>query len=142
MMKSALALLSLSLLFACTPEKKAQAPDEGAHSREHGPHGGKVVEVGAHVAHLELLHDENAGSITIHVFGKDLQTPMALDKAPEIKLGTAEGPRVLPTKALDDEKMSFSVTDEALKKHGPQGRISLEIGAKPYNPSLPHMDDH
>jgi len=142
MMKLALALLSISLIFACTPEKKAPAPDKGAHATAPGPNGGKVVEVGAHLAHLEILHDEKAGTITIYVFDKDIKTPMALAKAPEIKLSTMEGPVVLPTKAVDDKNLSFTVTHDALKAHGPEGRISLELGGKPYNPALPHMDNH
>ena len=143
MMKLVCALLATSLLVACTQDKKDSASGQNNATKAAAtPHGGKIVEVGDHVAHLELKHDEKAGTITVYVLGKDEKTPFPLTKAPEVKLRTQDGPKVLATKAQDDKNTIFSVTDDALKVHGPQGRISLEINGKPYNPGLPHMDDH
>ncbi|MGE3172482.1 MAG: hypothetical protein AB7O97_07625 [Planctomycetota bacterium] len=137
-----IALPMLLVVASCSdekPEDKPSKPGAAAHGHE-GPHGGHLLEVGDHVAHLEVMHDEAAGKMTIYVLGSDAKSALTDAKAPQVKLSTDSGPKVLSTTAVSGAAGAFAVTDPALKAHGPEGRISIEIGGKTYNPALEH--DH
>lgn len=137
-----IALPMLLVVAACSdekPQEKAAKSGAAAHAHE-GPHGGHLLEVGDHVAHLEVMHDEAAGKMTIYVLGSDAKSALTDAKAPQVKLSTDSGPKVLSTTAVSGAAGAFAVTDPALKAHGPEGRISIEIGGKTYNPALEH--DH
>jgi len=150
MMKRTLIVALGLLLVACSGEEPKEnggstggttGAATGAHGHE-GPHGGHVLEVGSHVAHLEVIHDDDSGKMTIYVLGEDLKTPLALAAAPQIKLSTNDGPKVVTTRPQDangGKSSVFSATDAALKGHL-HGRISVEIGGKTYNPELEHED--
>jgi len=140
--------IALPLLFvaaSCSDKKAEETPSKSgaaAHGHE-GPHGGHLLEVGDHVAHLVVMHNESAGKMTIYVLGPDAKSAFTAAKAPQVKLTTDSGPKVLSTSAVSDEAGAFSVTDPALKTHGPEGRIAIEIGGKSYNPVLEHHhEDH
>lgn len=139
----ALALLAAAALAACSSDQDPEtgAPhQDGGHGHEHGPHGGHVLELGMeHLAHLEVLHDEAAGTLTVYVLGPDARTPLAADAPPELKLATAAGPRVLAMTDADGTGTAFAATDEALRGE-PTGRISVTVQGKAYNPDLVH--DH
>ena len=97
------------------------------------------------MAHLEVLHDEAAGKMTIYVLGPDEKTALPVGKPPELKLSTESGPKVLATIPQDAEggkSSTFTVTDEALRGHGCPGRISIEIAGKVYNPDIEHHHGH
>jgi hypothetical protein len=134
-------LLALGLV-ACggDPHGHSHGPDGSHAETEHehaevGPHGGHLVEVGDHVAHIELTHEAATNTLTLHVLGADAKSPLSLAKAPEIKLMTEDGPRVLATSG---EGHTFTVSDAALKDAEPEGRVTLEIDGKVYNPDLAH----
>ena len=139
MIRSAIALLAAATLGACSGEEthEAESPTHsGGHA--HGPHGGHMIEIGAHIAHLEVVHDEEAGKLTIYVLEADAQTPHTVTKPPQLKLATPSGPRVIETEARDETNTVFTVTDAALETHEPEGRISIEVKDKTYNPDLEH----
>lgn len=140
-----IALPMLLVAAACSDEKHGTEPSKASaatHGHE-GPHGGHLVEVGDHVAHLEVMHDEAAGKMTIYVLGPDAKSALTGANAPQVKLTTDAGPKVLSTTAISGEPGAFAVTDQALKVHGPEGRISIAIGGKNYNPALEHHhEDH
>ncbi len=150
MKKATTVILATLLICACSGgdehrEGGESGPHSHSHSHEAGPHGGQILEVGAHVAHLEVIHSEETGKMTIYVLGPDLKTPVTLAKAPQLKLTTAEGPKVLATQAEDapgGAASVFIVTHDALKVHGPEGRITLELNGKIYNPDLVHHHEH
>lgn len=139
-----LSCLSTFLFAGCTSEEEAppQAPP-AADAHEHGPHGGHMLELGDHVAHLEVVHDDAAGRMTLYLFGADAKTPMPIAKPPELKLTTTAGPKVLvsrPESGTAGESNAFVVVDDLLKGGEPEGRVSVEIGGRQYNPDLAH--DH
>jgi hypothetical protein len=135
MIRTALALLAAVALCSCSKE---QDRGGGAHGHVHGPHGGHLVELGTqHQAHLEVAHDAAAGTMRIWVLAGDAKTALAATRTPEVKLTTASGPKLLPTKAEDATNAAFAVTDDALKGGEPKGRITVEIDGKVYNPDLP-----
>ena len=70
MTKLTLAVLMAALVGACSGEdaQKQGAQSQGEHAHAHeGPHGGHLLEVGNHLAHLEVIHDEAAGKRTASV---------------------------------------------------------------------------
>tara|TARA_R110002072_G_scaffold65778_19_gene162333 strand:- start:17514 stop:17966 length:453 start_codon:yes stop_codon:yes gene_type:complete len=115
--------------------------EDAGHSTE-GPHGGDLIEVGAEVAHLEVIHDEDAGTITFHVLGPDGKTAMSLADAPELKLTNGDAPQAFTLVSANDENNAYTITDDALKVHGPEGRITITLGGKTYNPELLHDHGH
>ena len=71
-----IALPMLLVVASCSDEKHEEKPGKSgaaAHGHE-GPHGGHILEVGDHVAHLEVMHDESAGKMTIYVLGPDAKS--------------------------------------------------------------------
>ncbi|MEE9127921.1 MAG: hypothetical protein V3U11_12345, partial [Planctomycetota bacterium] len=97
------------------------------------------------IAHLEFVHDRDAGTVTLHVTGEDAKTPMKLTFAPDLNLKTAEGPKVVRTKPVggdSDGASKFTVTDPLLKADPLEGQIAMKIGGKPYHPEIQEVDDH
>ncbi|MGE3424777.1 MAG: hypothetical protein AB7N24_22230 [Dehalococcoidia bacterium] len=144
-----LAPFLLTLLGACNSDegKHHDEPAEASGHADEGPNGGHLLEVGSHVAHLEVIHDEGTGTITLHVLGSDAKTPFPIAKPPQLKLITDAGPRSLAMKSkgrAGAESSTFSVTDPVLRNEL-EGRVSIEIAGKIYNPDLEHdhdEDDH
>jgi hypothetical protein len=142
-----LAIVAACLLAGCGTDAKTAgktpAPEQG--HGHHGAHGGALIEVGDHVAHVEVVHDPKAGSVTLHMVGKDGKTPLKLTHAPDLRLVTTKGPKVLETRPVggDAEGASrFDVTDPVLQADPLEGRIALEIGSKRYNPELEEAREH
>ncbi|MFH2001583.1 MAG: hypothetical protein ABIK28_18005, partial [Planctomycetota bacterium] len=75
---------------------------ETAHGHAHmeGAHGGTLLEVGDHVAHLELIHDHENGKYVLHVTGEDMKTPLNADNPPLINLKTADGPKQIESRPI------------------------------------------
>lgn len=141
MIRTALTVLVAAAFGACSRDhdQKSDAGAQAGEAHAHGPHGGHVLELGsAHAAHLEVVHDDRAGTLTIYVLGADSKTALAASKPPELKLNTSSGPKVLATKPKDTSNTVFTVTDDALKGKEPEGRISIEVDGKTYNPDLEH----
>jgi hypothetical protein len=116
---------------------------EPAHGEAKGLHGGAVLEVGEEAAHIEVVHDEKAGKLTLYILGKDQKTAVALPEAPKLNLKTDKGNLQLATKAVgpkDGAASQFEVTDDALKADPLNGRIALTLDGKKYNVKL--ADDH
>jgi len=134
----ALALASLVCLNGAlvAGEKK----EEHKHDDHKAPHGGALLEVGEHLAHIELVRDEKSGKITLYILGKDAKTAVALTDAPKINLKGKAGKKQLETKSVGVTGAEFEATDELLKAHELEGRIVVTIAGKKYNVDL--KDDH
>ncbi|MHC4854751.1 MAG: hypothetical protein ACYTF5_22360 [Planctomycetota bacterium] len=105
----------------------------------HGAHGGALIEIGGGIAHVEFVHDAKAGTVTLHVTGKDTKTPLKLTYAPDLNLVTAKGPKVLNTKPVGgaaDGASQFQVTDALLKTDPLKGRIAIKVEGKAYHPEI------
>lgn len=118
------------------------AAGDGHGDHEHlGPHDGHLLEIGDGVAHLEILHDCEAGSLTVHVLGADARTPLAPDAPPVLKLATDEGPRELAGEPLAGDGgpgSAFRWSSPALEGEEVRGRFAVEIDGKRYAPDLKH----
>lgn len=136
------ALLTGLLAAACGHGHDHPADEEGGHSHA-APHGGHIVDVGAGVAHLEVLHDAGAGTLTVYVLGDDVKTPVALEAPMTLKLATDGGPEELagePLAGHEPANSAFRWTSPALAGDGATGRFSLQLDGKTYAPDFEH--DH
>ena len=144
LMASALVLLASGCGKGDEDHDHAAHGDSGhsEHSDE-GSHGGHLVELGS-AAHLEFVHDSEAGTVTIFLTGPDGKTPLVIPKAPILKLQTAQGQKILPTSPTSGSgaASSFSLSDAALKSEELSGRLATEIEGKTYNSLLKDLHDH
>lgn len=114
----------------------------GGHA--HGPHGGHLLELGD-AGHLEWVHDAAAGSVRLHLTGPDAKSPLVVARPPEIKLQTKEGLKVVaavPVGGSSEGASEYTAVDPALRTEHPEGRITIEIGGKVFNPDLELTHDH
>lgn len=125
------------------PKPGPAAKEAGdAHGHEaKGPHGGEVAVVGDEVAHLEIVHDEKAGDLTLHVLGADVKTPKAI-AAPVLNLTTKSGPVQIPFEAVgagaDGTAAQWKARHDALKADPLDGRVRVTIDGKTHQVSLAH----
>ena len=111
-----------------------------SHGHEHGPHGGELLEVGKHVAHIEFIHDEKAGKITLYILGKDAKTAENIADLPLLNLkykGTQKQLKTVAMNSTENESSHFEVTDEVLKEEV-DGRIAITIKGVKYNINIQH----
>jgi len=123
----------------------AGAEDDGGHSHAEGPHGGEVVVVGEHVAHLEVLHDHAGGTLCFYVTSEDMKEQLALDEPPQVNLKTADGPLQLVAAAIEGaegEAQGYQAQDTVLEAECLGGQVVLVLKGKQYFVDLPHGDDH
>ncbi len=66
----------------CSDRKTPAVVAEHAHAHVHGPHDGELIELGDEEYHAELIHDDEAGKVTIYILDG------AHEKAVPIEAGT------------------------------------------------------
>lgn len=138
--------LPFALLLATACGETSDANPTGtnppaAHPDVHGPHDGHVVPLGT-AGKLEMVHDATAGRLTLYVFAMDGKTPLPIAGVPQVKLSSTDEPLALdgvPQNSADGKSAEFVVQSEALKGK-PEGRVSIELDGKVYNPELGHHD--
>lgn len=143
------ALLAALFVGACGAESHDHADhvDEPAdeHNHEEGAHGGPLVVLGDHVAHVEVVHgggDALDVWITDGSFGA-----LEPDEAPVLNL-VIEGEgsvRIVAEKHED----GWRFVHEAFAGHPENARLNVKIGGRTFTPDLPHghadhadHDDH
>ncbi len=125
---------------------------EHAHDNHHKPkHGGKILEVGDHEAHLEVVHDQVKGTIKIFVMDKN-HKDKKISEAPKLNIyykadGKEQKKQVSSTFAEADQKEShiFVATDDAFKTKDFKGKIAIKIDDKSFQVDLDqsnHDHDH
>ncbi len=148
----------------CTGESASTGPETSAppdtvdthaghdHPSE-GPHRGDLIELGNEEYHAELLHDEEAGTVTIYVLDGAATAQVPID-ATEITInakhdGTPEQfPLAASPDANDPEGKSsrFVSDDKELAAHldedGADPRLVLTINGKSYRGEITHSHDH
>jgi hypothetical protein len=132
-------VLGLALLAACGRKPEAPKDDGHDHAAHEAPHGGEILDLGGGAAHLEVVHDDDGGNITVYVLGADVKTPVAVE-APVVNLVTNAGPVQVPMAAIDpgaDGKASaWKGSHEGLKADPLDGGIRVKIGGKTYQSRL------
>ena len=133
----------LLCLGACGGDDHAHGPagmePESATHTEEAPHGGELIELGQHVAHLEVVHDESAASITVYVLDADLK-PLALAEAPVLNLPAESGLQQITGVAADTANTQWSFKAPSLAGEPEGARFRVVLNGVTYTPELHH--DH
>lgn len=137
-------LFVLSTLFFVMPFLMAQ--DHG-HGHMKASHGGEILEVGNHVAHIEMVHKKKIGIIMLFVLdahGKTMGISNAIRLNITYKIGKTEKRKQVIGKALKlkgGKSSVFEAQDDIFKSEDFEGLISIKIKGKTYRVEL-HHDDH
>lgn len=123
--------------------------DEHDHPTE-GPHHGSLIELGEEEYHAELVHDDDAGSVTIYLLDSAAKQAVPIEasdvtinvqhdgKGAQFKLAAAD--------ASDGKASKFVSTDaalaEALDADGAEPQLVVSISGKQYRGSVEHDHDH
>jgi hypothetical protein len=131
------AVVSVFASLACgsrSPDGKSEAGSEHAHT---APHGGVLVELGEEFAHVELVLDRAAETLTAYVFDGEAERPIRVS-APSLRValdGDLPTLELAPVaSALTGETAGdtsqFAARHASLRRDGPrQGRLA-EITVK------------
>ena len=139
---------------ATAPATKSgsEAVDSHAHPTE-GPHHGDLIELGNEEYHAEILHDEDAGTVTIYVLNGAATEQDPID-ATEVTINAKHDgkPEQFTMTASPDandpqgKSSRFVSNDEELAHHldeeGAEPRLVLTINGKSYRGSISHDHDH
>lgn len=133
------------------------ASSGGADQHEHahpdsGPHGGHLIELGNEEYHAELVHDEDAGTVTIFLLDGSAENPVAIE-ASEVVVNLKHGGKgeqfKLAAQPQDRDpkgKSSRFVSNdkelgEDLDAEGADARLVVEIKGKSYTGEVSHEHD-
>lgn len=123
-----------------------------AHPTE-GPHHGDLIELGNEEYHAEVLHDEDAGTVTIYVLNGAATEQVAID-ATEVTINAKHNGKpeqftlAASPEANDPQGKSsrFVSNDEELAHHldeeGAEPRLVLTINGKSYRGTISHDHGH
>ena len=118
-----------------------------------GPHDGDLIELGNEEYHAELLHDEDAGTVTIYILDGGATKQVPID-ASEITINAKHDgrPEQFSLAASPDESdpqgqsSRFVSNDKELAEHldeeGADPRLVLTINGKSYRGDISHDHDH
>jgi hypothetical protein len=133
--------------FSGCGKTKTPAKTGGGHAHAHGhgekgPHGGNAVELGkGHKYHVEMVDDDDAGSVSIYILDGELKKEVPIEAA-EITLnvtvkGKPEFFKLAASGAKDGKASRFDSTDKRLFEiiegevdEKAKGRLSVTIGGE------------
>lgn len=150
-------LLGAVVLAGCGTNNQANdsLAGNGEHDHAHpseGPHGGELIELGNEAYHAEMLHDEAAGNVTIHVLDSSAVEPVAIE-ATEVTInvkrndvGTQYMLAAAP-EATDPARKSsrFVVADSSLladMESGAPAQLVVRIAGAQYRGDIVHNHEH
>ena len=151
------ALLALGLTGCGGPstDKAAstRAPEAGhdEHATE-GPHGGSLIELGNEEYHAEVVHDEQAKTVTVYILDSAAKASVPIE-ATEVTInlkheGRGEQFKLAASADQGDGqgKSSRFISSDAelvgdLDREGAEAELALTINGKPYRGALEHDHD-
>lgn len=159
--------LLLAVAFAAGCNQNASGPavppaDSGEGHADHaehahptkGPRGGDLIELGNETYHAELVHDEKAGTVTIHILDANAVAAMPIG-ATELTInlkhqGQAEQHKLAASPDANDppgKSSRFVSTDPELgndlEHEGAEPQLVVTINGKQYRGKIEHGDhDH
>lgn len=123
--------------------------DEHGHPSE-GPHHGSLIELGNEEYHAELVHDDEAGTVTIYLLDAAAKEPVAIDatemtlnvkhdgEGAQFKLAAAEAAEGKASKFTSNE----NALAEALDEEGTETQLVVTIDGKQFRGEVAHDHDH
>ncbi|RCS53893.1 hypothetical protein DTL42_01620 [Bremerella cremea] len=124
--------------------------EEGHDHASEGPHHGTLIELGEEEYHAELVHDDEAGTVTIYLLDAAGKEPVAIE-AEELTLNVKAGDEAAQFKlaaadAADGKAAKFtsSETDlaEAFDEDGAETVLVVTIAGKQFRGNVKHDHDH
>jgi hypothetical protein len=149
-------LLTLSGCGQAPSRDTSAAPSATAESHEHpteGPHHGSLIELGNEEYHAELLHDEQAGTITVYILDSAAKQAVPID-ATELTVnlshdGQAEQFSLAASPQSSDppgQSSRFTSSDaelaEELDHEHAEAQLVVTINAKQFRGTVAHDHDH
>jgi hypothetical protein len=139
---------------------KPVAKSSGAAAHDHdehghpsaGPHGGHLIELGKEEYHAEIVHDDDAGTVTIYILDQDAKDAVAID-AEELRInlkhdGKGEQFTLTADPQKEDAKGKASrfvskdkELSEDLDHKGANARLVVEIAGKSFTGEIKHDHD-
>lgn len=129
--------VALSMFILLTQCIFAEKHDDHHHKIK-AAHGGEILEVGEHVAFIELVHDKIKGKITLYLYdknGKSLSTTLPPRLNLIYKKGKSSEKKQLIMKALHakhEKSYEFEISDVILKGDDFELIVSLKLDKKNY----------
>lgn len=123
-------------------------PGASGHPTE-GPHHGSLIELGKEEYHGELVHDDDAGTVTIYLLDGKVSNQVPIEAA-EITVNVSHDgrPEQFQLAAQPDEgdpqgkSSRFVSNDKELAHHldeeGVDARLVVKIGGKSFNGKIAH----
>ena len=128
--------------------------DHGDHGHaEEGPHHGSLIELGKEEYHAELVHDDDAGTVTVYLLDSSAKGAVPIE-ASEIKVnlshdGSAEQFSLAASPQPNDpsgKSSKFASTDKELAEdldlEDAEAKLVVSIAGKQYRGSIEHDHDH
>lgn len=121
-------------------------PDTHEHPQE-GPHHGHLIELGDEEYHVELLHDDESGKVSIYVLDASAKEEVKISAADvTLNIVVAGTPRQFKLNAVgasDGGPSQFEIVDKDLLEalegtERTNARLSLSIDGKPYTGKIEH----
>ncbi|MCC7140171.1 MAG: hypothetical protein IT460_17250 [Planctomycetes bacterium] len=111
-----------------------------AHADEHkAPHGGELLELGEHEAHLEIVHDHKGGNMTVYVLDGELKSPISV-APPTVTIRTKDGNQEFTLTAVnpkpDGTADTWKGSHPGLVADPWDGRIRLTVRGKAFQSPL------
>ncbi len=142
-------LLFLGCADAKTPEQPAGKTqnEEHDHDHEHAhgdpPHGGTLIELGEEEYHGELVHDQEAGTVTVYILDGHVENAVPI-AAEEITISAQSQSYTLKAQPQEGEAQGqssrFVSSDKELSDfmagEDVHARLILQIEGQPYNGSI------
>ncbi len=118
-----------------------------------GPHHGDLIELGNEEFHVEMVHDDAAGAVTIYILDSAAKVAVPID-ATELVInlkhdGKPEQFKLMPSADIGDpagKSSRFTLKDADLAAHiedaAAAPKMSVNINGKPYSGEIKHQHDH
>lgn len=129
------------------PETTRSSPEHG-HPSE-GPHGGELIEFGNEEYHAELVHDKEAGNVTIYLLDAAAKTAVPIDASEVtinlkhdgrgVQFNLAAAPDADDPQGLSSRFMSSDQElADGLDRHGADPQLVVTVQGKQYRGQIEH----
>nr|ADI22719.1 hypothetical protein [uncultured verrucomicrobium HF0500_27H16] len=106
-------ILALALLYGCREGHDHGSGRSNSHVHK-PPHGGKLVELGDHAFNLELLLDDEAGTLGVYILGAHAEKHIRIEmESLKLSLSAGSDSQELKLKAVANELTNETVGDSS-----------------------------